>query len=172
MGKTLIIKGADFSENAVAKTKWYNSVTSLQGINTFTNKKIIVDPVAQELMELMGKPVNTVRLYSISAGSIDIGIVGVTGSRKEGTITLGEERATHSYDIIEGENEITLIEPIVLEEGECIYLNDESHNKITYNNVLDDSTALLSENGWCFGIYNRWYAKAGKMPIEFGYVVE
>lgn len=172
MGKTLIIKGADFSENAVATTRWYNSVTNLQGISAFPYKKIIVDPEAQELMGIMGNPVNTVRLYAAVAGSIDIGIVGVTGSREESTITLGEERATHSYDIIEGENEITLIEPIVLGEGECIYLNDKLHNKITYNSLASDSTALLSANGWCFGIYNRWYVKAGKMPIEFGYVVE
>lgn len=167
MGKRLIIKGADFSENALFTEKWYNSVDSLEGNHSNPSNLKVVDPIAIDEMGLIGKPVNIVKIYGAEAGTITIGARTISGDRT-GEPVIGEPRNATEHPITIGENIIKLTEPIILSEGESIYIYSSPKASVTVNYYTDEE-AFINSDGWCFAANGTWGAMHIKNPIVFGY---
>jgi len=171
MGKILIIKGADFSENAVFIQKWYNTVNDLHGPNNYTASKLAIDPGAINELGLIGKPINQIKLFALSSAIFNICVATVEGNREEQTVRYTNLRLENTYSVAEGENLIRLTEPIILTAGETILLQNGITNVLTRNDNAD-SEGFVNADGFCYSFVGKWASIDHKVPIMFGYISE
>ena len=170
MGKKLIIKGADFSTNAVFVDKWYNIYNNLQGTTNPSINYIIADPEAMTALGLFGKPINQIKVYSSSAGELLIAVCQVTGSRASGEFSYTVDTDTaERFNVVEGENILKLTNTITLSEGQSIYVY--SAKKLTIIND-NDTNIVASDSGWSYAYNTGWFSAKWKMPMMFGYKSE
>lgn len=152
MGKKLIIKGADFSENAIFTEIWYNPYEELQGGSTYNfSSSVIPDPDEIKRMGMLNKPINRIMFYAISNNVLTgIRIVEVTGSRDSGDLTVTQIDERPTLHTVSGINEIRLTEPIVLSEGQSIRITNVKDNLTKFS--IDDGDSVgfkcLSHNAW------------------------
>lgn len=172
MGKKLIIKGADFSANAIAQDRWYNQYES-QGTNSNSIKTVAIAPEAVEALGIIGKPINRLKFYAIgNKSNCTIQVATYTGSRESGSFDLNYIGEKQYFDISEGENIITLSTPITLSEGQTIVLTDARQLTLA-NNTTDDTVEFANGNGWSYCTDSNGYmAIKLKQPIMFGYYSE
>ena len=147
MGKSLIIKGADFSENAiVGSIEWYNEYENLVGTNTTsTSNWMGFDPQAITTL-LKNKQIDVIRLYSRSDSTIKIGTKKILSG--EGVTPIEAEIVVpdHEYAVTTGVNEIRLIEPITLGDNETITFIQPNGNVLTFNNeTVDVGISFISK---------------------------
>ena len=168
MGKKLIIKGADFSENAILQDKWYNTVNDLHGQSKYTATRLAIDPGAINELGLIGKPINQIKLFALSAATFSIGVVTVEGSREEGTVSYREARVDNEYSVVEGENIIILTESIILAANESILLRGGTKNVLTRNDDADPE-GFVNADGFCYSFTGSWAPIYHRVPIMLGY---
>lgn len=158
MGKNLIIKGADFSANAIGSTiEWYNEYENLQGSLNAGANWITPKPTFIAVFDL----INVIKLYSrndnvtITIGKASVSNAGVTPATYE-------DLGSHEYTLSSGINLIYLVEPIVLQENtnQTIFFTNVK-NFMTYNND--------SGEGWPMVITTGWSADKNRVPVMFGY---
>ena len=175
MGKSLIIKGADFSQNAIFASKWYNEYADddLDGQKALNASTVVLYPAAIDAMGMRGKVVNTIRLYSYKAVSISIGSCQASGERDgEYSVTFNDDATLYSLNV--GINDIHLETPITLSEGTSLgFKGVGTENKeILAVNVHAGSSTESDEYGWTCGYGNAWNGIGIRVPIMFGYFTE
>lgn len=167
MGKSLIIKGADFSQNAIEQTVvWYNIYSDLvKSIRSSSGTFGQYAPRASAITELglMGKPINLVKLNIEElppSGIIRIGTANVTAI--DVTPFAYTEIKSYEYIVTEGINTINLNEEITLSEGMTIFV---------YGLVYYNRAGATSGNTEGFQIVypDRYPSENIVTPIQFGY---
>lgn len=124
MGKSLIIKGADFSANAIIPTviSYYNEYDNYVGTNGVASPALVGIPQSViEDMGLFGKTIKIVKFHSPSDTTITMGKATVEGK----VIT---PVVSSTYNVTEGINEVRLDNPIILNEGETFFINITTEN--------------------------------------------
>lgn len=172
MGKNLIIKGADFSVNAIFVDKWYNRFANLQGSLEVSVNSVICDPQAITALGLIGKPINKVKLYSRNEAPMRISVCQVTGSRESGEYSYNVDSSlSQDFTVDAGENIINLATPITLSEGQTIYFYSKGREVLTSLND-GDAVNVLSDKGFSYAYSGGWVGAAAKISIMFGYTDE
>ena len=135
MGKSLIIKGADFSQNAIEfTTNWYYHVFSdkiQEGEGEFVNARRDrggwMFPEVNEAIK--GKTVNVIKVQPVIAGRFNFYIIN--SSEIETLTTL--PNPCSFIDIKESDigviTEYVLSSPISIEEGEALVIGDYDENR-------------------------------------------
>lgn len=160
MGKRLIIKGADFSANALSSLTWYVNIAEnlLQGnkLDTYTVRfRVSAESIAT--FGLAGKTVNVIKLYAQNAGTFEIGQATFgTGASYTGAQT---------YTCVQGINTIELSTPLTLSSTQTIYVNGQ--NVITYWEQVGGDTT----KGWRYLGESSTSPGNSTIPICFGFKV-
>lgn len=133
MGKKLIIKGADFSANRLKVEEWYyytkGSATNQVALSSYSPLSLS----SANTLLLIGKQINTIRLYSVYSGSL------VIGKLSGGIVTDIE-----TFTVISGYNIITLTAPIILNAGEKITFSGISIRGSRVEGLSADHTPEIS----------------------------
>jgi hypothetical protein len=174
MGKSLIIKGADFSVNAITSTiAWYNEYTNLVGENTgpAATKFNIYLPYAElEGFGMKDHPVEYIKLHVDVDGLIKVGKVQVNVDLTD--ITATDVSITDTLienvfsDVSAGENTLYLPTPITITSADVAAKNIALNIYVEPRNILrfNDSTG----DGWSYW-GNSGYTSKYRFPIQFGY---
>lgn len=156
MGKRLIIKGANFTQNAIddALITWFAQYADayMTGNYTFLDGGFYM--IASEItrLNLTNKQVNYIRVYCATSGSIEVGVCNLP-SHSQG--------AYHSYNVQAGINTIRLAEPITMTSSTTFYLKGQGI--ITYWSTNADS------NGWKIGNMGNGNEYNYREPCWVGY---
>ena len=156
MGKLLIIKGADFSENAILTDKWYNSYEDLQGASNYSASVFAINPNEIAGLGLIGKSINAVRFHSLKADSTGVHIehIKVTGNKSAGTVSYETIKDFGYHPTVLGINEFKLSEPIVFSEGESIRFSHISSSlTMTAKGTQDDIFTGFNNTSWIVSNY-------------------
>ena len=130
MGKRLIIKGADFSENGIQYVVQYSPLLGVDVENANTNGATISSPVRQFLLPsyalnlMSGKTIYGIRLRVITAGTFGISkIKGLTTDPTQGDTIPGSVTITDVADLSASETgvqDLFFNAPITLESDEML----------------------------------------------------
>lgn len=157
MGKVLIVKGVDFSPNAidVVYPDWYigynNSV--LIGTNSMASGYFYIRPEEMTRLNLLGKEIKYIKCYASAEGVINVGVVNNASSPAE-----SERGATYSYSVSQGINIIELKEGITLSSTTSMCV---SGTVLTYN-------GSTTSEGWLFYRVGSNAVFTSKIPIDLG----
>lgn len=165
MGKGLIIKGADFYDNAVdispGTPVYYNDYTSevLEGNTTFsTTNKFYMLPESVTALGLKGKTIQVVKFKAAAAGTVTIGLY-VYGS---GSTILDE----YSYSVPAGENIIRLRKALVTSETLVLMVGGR-YILPMWNDADDAKGWKITRPGQSASNYASY-----RVPISLGYFSE
>ena len=156
MGKSLIIKGADFSENGISTSvtwvaKYPSNILSGE-TGAVVSSNTIYFPISTEITRLgmVGKTIKYIKLNAAASGTITVYI-----------ITDGTESDAKDYSVSAGNNIIELETPISI-TSDSISVGFKGNGIIRYWRA----SAKYPERGWL-------YASEGivRIPIDFGYEV-
>lgn len=137
MGKRLIIKGADFSENAIgtgAKPVWYIDQI-LPDISTALKANVVNGGWAfsnTDNAKLQGRVINSVKFYPATDGVLNFykGALGSNGT-KIGSITISPSQV--------GTRVIATFTPVTINSGEYFMIGEaNTKGSIYYCQNLDD----------------------------------
>lgn len=161
MGKKLIIKGADFTENGIISgvLTFYNDYSDavLNGSATFPNSNQFY-MLGSDLsrLGLLNKTVRFVKLYAKSSGTITIGTYSGSGT------SVSDD---NSYQVTQGVNIITLRNAITLTTSRLpVFTGSGILSFWTDNN--DDKGFKYSRIGGTASTYANY-----RMPVSFGALV-
>ena len=136
MGSKVTIKGADFTLNGIISgvLTFYNDYSDavLQGSTTFSSANafyILASDLSR--VNLSGKTVRYVKIYAVTAGTIQIGTYSGSGTN------ISDE---HNYQVTQGINIITLVNPITIDATHLPVF--KGNGILRYWNDADDS------HGW------------------------
>ena len=158
MGKKLIIKGADFTENGIISgvVTFYNDYSDavLNASATFPNDNpfyILSSELSR--LGLLNKTIRFVKFYAKSAGTVSIGTYSGSGS-----VISGES----TYQVTQGVNIITLTSSIVLTASRLpVFKGNGVLSFWTDNN--DAKGFKYSRIGGTASTYANY-----RMPVSFG----
>lgn len=160
MGKNLIIKGADFSENGIATLiSWSAGYTNtnLHGERTITSTYVYC-PTKSELQRLglTGKAVKYIKLYAVSAGTITV-------YKTDCSSTPYSASDPHTYSVMAGMNIIELDSPITITSA--VGLAIQGANVLTYWRNAES----YPSKGWVYLIADSTTEpSAVRIPVDFG----
>lgn len=160
MGKKLIIKGADFSQNGIISEviTWYNDYSdSVLDANTVFNSDLRLYMLASDLsrVNLLNKTVRYMKLYAKQAGIILFSTYSGSGASVSGET---------QYTVAQGVNIITLASPITIDSTHLPTFS--GYDILSFWNDNNDA------KGWNFGRVNASSSFASyRIPISFGAVV-
>lgn len=160
MGKSLIIKNADYSAYALPKITWLVKLkdSNLVGTNDFaTNYKARM--VSNELTRtgLVGKTINVIRVYATTNGIIKVGNASFASKPEFSNV--------QSYEVVQGYNTIILDTPLSFSSSLSFYV-ENLNACITYNaNVQYDLN-----KGFKFNNSGTGQGTASRIPMDFGYI--
>lgn len=150
MGKKLIVKGVDFSTNGIT-IQWQLGLTDedVVGNNKVATADVwYIKPEEVTANNLIGKTISYIKLYVLTAGTVQIG-----------SVTNGSTWAGNSYAVAQGVNVIQLDTPITFSSTTSIGFSGNAMIRM-WNN---------GEKGWLFNKRNATTSYAPKtMPIDFG----
>lgn len=158
MGKKLIIKGADFSLNAIITDRiiyindYSDSVLDAPSAFSSSNK-FYLKPSEMTRLSLENVSISIVKLYAKTSGNITIGTTNKT-----------TESGVNTYAVQQGVNIVRLVSPITIDSTHL-----PSFGGINILSLWNDNDPA---KGWNFGrvgsstTYNGYY-----IPISFGYLV-
>lgn len=171
MGKTLIIKGADFSANAILTNIKYNTVDNFIPTTNISFSWIYIDPAAVSYLGLIGKPINTLKFYCNDAiTEVKIRKYSSIGNRDTDEAPVPQDMTElQSFSAIQGINTFVLDQPVVLAQGETLGIQG-IRNKIGY--ISDSTESYVDSNGVAIARSDLWYSLKNKFPVEFGYSSE
>ena len=117
MGKSLIIKGADFSENGIATLlRWIIGFTNTQlhGERVASDSAIrLVAPEDFSTFGLSGKTIKYIKVYAPNAGTISVHEISTAA-------TPYTSVGSQSYSVAQGNNIIELSTPITINSSTSI----------------------------------------------------
>ena len=171
MGKTLIIKGADFSANAVISNIKYNTVDTFIPTTHVSYSWIYIDPDAVSALGIVGKPINTIKFYcEEEISEIKIRKYSSIGNRDTDEVPVPSDfTELQSFSAVQGINTFVLDQPVVLAQGETLGIQGIK-NKIGYI-ISEHTSSYVDSNGVAIARSDLWYNLKCKFPIEFGYMV-
>lgn len=150
MGKKLIVKDVDYSTNGIT-IQWLLRLTDEDVVG---NNKVATADVWYVKTEevaakgLLGNTISYIKLYMVSAGTIQIG-----------SVTNGSTWSGNSYNVSAGVNVIQLVTPITFSSTRSIGFSGNGMIRM-WNQ---------GEKGWLFSKRNASTSYAPKtMPIDFG----
>lgn len=150
MGKKLIVKDVDYSTNRIP-IRWLLGLTDedVVGNNQVASADVwSVKPSEVTAKGLLGNTISYIKLYMVSAGTIQIG-----------SVTNNSTWSGNSYNVSEGVNIIQLVTPITFSSTVSIGFSGNRMIRM-WNN---------GEKGWLFYKRNASTSYAPKtMPIDFG----
>lgn len=156
MGKSLIIKGADFSENGISTSVTWVAQYPSNILSGETNKVVSSDvvffPISTEVARLgmVGKTIKYIKLNAAASGTITVY-----------KITNGTESDAKDYSVSVGNNIIELETPISI-TSDSVSVGIKGNGIVRYWSA----SANYPARGW-------QYASGGvaRIPIDFGYEV-
>lgn len=159
MGKSLIIKGADFSENGIATSiSWIIGFTNnqLHGERVTTgNGTLVVAPEDFGTFGLNGKTVKYIKVYAPNAGTILVHKIS-TSSMPYTSVS------SQSYGVAQGNNIIELDTPITINSSTSIGI--QGANCYTYWR-----NSVQGHAGWRYYVEDSTQGiSAAQIPIDFG----
>lgn len=170
MGKILIIKGADFSENAVLTNIQYNTVDNFIPTNYISFSWIYVDSDAISFLGMIGKPINTIKFYCKEPATIKIRKYNSIGHRDTDNVPVPSGMTElQIFSATQGINTFVLDQPVVLAQGETLSIQGI---KDIFGYISHSTSSYADSNGVAAGRNDNWYSLSNKFPIEFGYQSE
>lgn len=161
MGKKMIVKGADFSQNGIiiGNLIFYNDYTeqNLKGNDIFTSAyTFYVTPGQLSEQNLLNKKVQYIKLYAETSGQITFGWYSGSGAS---LISSENFNVSAGMNIIKLQSEETITAtnlPAVSGNGILRY----------WNYSLDEN--INKDNGWIMGRVNNATTYNSRIPISFG----
>lgn len=163
MGKSIIIKGADFSTNGIRQSvEWYNTFNSLVG-NKTTDTSQTLFLIRSEITFLLGKTIRYIRLHSRGNNAIQIGVLKIFSEPGVTPMSYEWKVPQQKYPVVAGVNTILLNQEVVLGTNETIAIhnvggggvltfNNSSVNEgIPYTNVLTNAASNTNKFLFEFG---------------------
>ena len=160
MGKSLILKDTDFSDNALPKITWFVELTdaNLVGNTAFaTNYKARM--VSDELTRtgLKGKTINVIKVYATTAGVIKVGNASFASTPVFSNV--------QTYNVVQGYNTIVLTTPLSFSSSLSFYIENENACLTYTSNVQYDLN-----KGFKFNNSGTGQGSASRIPANFGYM--
>ena len=154
MGKSLVIKGADFSENGISTSvTWvaqYPSNILAGESGKVVSNTTVYSPLSTEVARLgmVGKTIRYIKLNAAAAGTITVY-----------KVTSGTTSDQKSYSVSAGNNIIELETPISI-TSDSVAVGIKGNGIIRYWS----GSASFTSRGWT---YNS--SGVARIPIDFGY---
>ena len=158
MGKSLVIKGADFSENGISTSAtWiaqYPSDILIGGSGRVVSSDVIFFPIASEVtrLNMVGKTIRFIKLNAAAAGTISVYTIATAD---------GSPSNEQSLSVAAGVNILELNMPISI-NSDAVSVGLKGNGIIRYW----AASGSYPSRGWL-------YAEGGaaRIPIDFGYEV-
>lgn len=156
MGKSLVIKGADFSENGIATLiTWAGNYPSsiLQGESrkvVSNNNLFAMISTEVSRLDMVGKTIKYVKLNAASAGTL---IVCTTDT------SSGTGSNEQSFQVSQGINIIELTSPIYI-SSDAVGVGVKGNGVVRYWS----SSGSYTSRGWLYAVNG-----AARIPIDFGW---
>lgn len=156
MGKRLILKGADFSDNGfpVHNYQWANWYNNFEGevVSTSNNKTYIIPS------EIVRLGMNSLTVKCVYLYASQDGVVGIGEATPGDTPSYDKE---HTYTVTQGMNLIELDEPVTLDGSNSIYVI--GFGVFTLNGKVGSDVS----KGWLFAASGTT-GGTSRIPIAFG----
>lgn len=169
MGKAIVINGADFSQNAVAKEGWYllNLTNPQTDISNYEGRYLTSDNwIITDFLSLRGKTINSLRVRADQDTSMKITVWETSSSANQlpalnSTITKVKEV---NVEISAGSGVITF-EPITISPTQIISIKPFDRHCVRFANTADNPDVAVTSEGLVGSAYQNHY-----FEIDFGYL--